>query len=79
MKIVDGKVETSSFRKPNKLSVHWTFTFSERYKRNAINGDLNRFDQISINFDHEKTITEKYRSAGFLTRFIPSAMLRRGI
>ena len=42
IKIVDGKGETSVSRKPNKMPVHWTSKVPKRYKRNAINGDLNR-------------------------------------
>ena len=67
---VDGKVETSVYRKPNKMPVHWTSKVPKRYKRNAINGDLNGPYQISMNFYHEKEIIrEKYHLAGFSTRF----------
>ena len=41
--------------------IQWTSKVPKRFKRNAINGDLNRSYQISMNFDHEKeTIREKY-------------------
>ena len=46
MKIVDGKVETSVYRKSNNIPVHWTSKVPRRYKRNAINGDLNRSYQL---------------------------------
>ena len=53
------------------MPVHWTSKVSKRYKRNAVNGDLNRSYQISINFDHEKeTIRQKYWLAGFPDRFV---------
>ena len=71
IKIVDGKVETSVCRKPNKMPVHWTSKVPKRYKRNTINGALNRSYQISMNFDYEKKIIrEKYHLAGFPTRFV---------
>ena len=40
IKIVNGKVETSVYRKPNKMPVHWTSKVPKRYKRNLINDDL---------------------------------------
>ena len=53
------------------MPVHWTSKVPKCYKRNAINGDLNRSYQISMNFDHEKEIiSEKYHLAGFPTRFV---------
>ena len=57
------------------MPVHWTSKVPKRYKRNAINGDLNRSYQISMNFDHEKEIIrEKYHLAGFPTRFVDSVI-----
>ena len=38
---MNGKVETSVYRKPNKIPVQWKSKVPKRYKRNAINGDLN--------------------------------------
>ena len=74
LKIVNGKVETSVYMKPNKMPVHWTFKVPKRYNRNAINGDLNRSYQISMNFDHEKEIIRgKYHLAGFPTGFVDNA------
>ena len=61
----------SVYRNPNKIPVHWTSKVPKRYKRNAINGDLKRSYQISMNFDHEKeTIREKHRLASFRTTFV---------
>ena len=61
IKIDNGKVETSVYWKQNKMPVHWTSKVPKCYKRNAINGDLNRSYQISMNLDHEKEIIrEKY-------------------
>ena len=57
------------------MPVHWTSKVPKRYKRNAINGDLNRSYQISINFDHEKEIIrEKYHLAGFPTTFVDNVI-----
>ena len=51
MEIVDGKVTTSVYRKPNKLPIHCSSRVPKRYKRNTINGDLNRSYRISMNFE----------------------------
>ena len=57
------------------MPVHWPFKVPKRCKRNAINGDLNRSYQISMNFNHEKEIIrEKYHLAGFPTRFVDSVI-----
>ena len=40
IKIFNGKVKTSVYRKPNKMPVHWTSKVPKRYKRNLINDDL---------------------------------------
>ena len=69
IKIVDGKVNMSVYRKPNKMPVHWTSQVPQRYKRNVINGDLNQSYQITVNFDNEReTLREKYSLAGFPVR-----------
>ena len=41
IKIVNGKVETSVYRKPNKIPAHWTPKVPKRHERNVINGNLN--------------------------------------
>ena len=71
MKIHDDKAETTVYRKPNVMSIHWTSRVPRCYdKMNTINGDLNRSFQISMNFEQEKErIREKYRLAAFLTDF----------
>ena len=57
------------------MPVHWTSKVPKRYKRNTINGDLNRSHQISMNFDHEKEIIrEKYHLACFPTRFVDNVI-----
>ena len=57
------------------MPVHWTSKIPKRYKRNAINGDLNRSYRISMKVDHEKEIIrEKYHLAGFPTRFVDSVI-----
>ena len=67
IKIVNGKVERSVYRKPYKMPVHWIFKVPKRYKRNAINGDLNRSYQIGMNFDHDNL-------ADFPTRFVDNVI-----
>ena len=57
------------------MPVHSKSKVQKRYKRIAINGDLNRSYQMSMNFDHDKeTIRGKYRSAGFPTRFVDNVI-----
>ena len=57
------------------MPVHWTSKVPKRYTMNAVNGELNRSYQISMNFDYEKeTIREKYHSAGFPTKFIDNVI-----
>ncbi len=69
----DNGVSTSVYRKPNKLPSHWTSQVPKRYKRNAINGDLNRSHRISMNFENEKAnIMNKFKKAGFPVRFTKS-------
>ena len=76
IKIVDGKDETSVYRQPNKMSIHWTTIVPKKgIKGTPVNGDVNRFYQISMKFEHEKeTFREKYRSAGFSTKFVGNAI-----
>ena len=61
--------------KPNKLPTHWSSKVPKRYKRNAINSDLNRSHRISMNFTAEKEIIrDKFNNAGFPVRFIESVI-----
>ena len=69
IKIVNSKVETSVYRKPNKMSVHWTSKVPKHFKKSRINSDPNQSYQISMNFDHGKETTDKYDLPGFPTRF----------
>ena len=41
IKLVDVKIETSAFKKTNIMPIHGTSKIPERYKKNAITGDLN--------------------------------------
>ena len=66
---------TSIHRKPNKMATHWSSQIPKRYKRNAINGDLNRSYRIGMDFDLEKQmIRTKFKNAGFPTRFTESVI-----
>lgn len=72
---VNEKVRTSVHRKPNKMATHWSSQIPKRYKRNAINGDLNRSYRIGMNFEFEKqVIRTKFKNAGFPTRFTESVI-----
>ena len=69
----DNKISTSVHRKVNKLPSHWTSQVPKRYKRNAINGDLNRSYRIGQDFNYEKgKIMSKFTRAGFPVRFTNS-------
>ena len=73
--IIDNQIITSVYRKPNKLLTHWSSKIPKKYKRNMINGDLNRSYKISMNFQAEKEIiTKKFLNADFPTRFIHSVI-----
>ena len=66
---------TSVHRKLNKLPTHWSSKVPKRYKRNAINSDLNRSHRISMNFTAEKEIIrDKFNTAGFPVRFVESVI-----
>ena len=71
----DGEIKTYVFRKPASLPTHWSSKVPKRYKRNAINGELNRASKISSDFNSEKRIiTKKYENAGYPPNFIKSVM-----
>ena len=73
--LIDGKAVTSVHRKPNKFPTHWSSKVPKRYKRNAINGDLNRSYRIGNDFTKEKdVIRDKFKNAGFPLRFTESVI-----
>ena len=75
LKVVEGKVITSVYRKPNKLPTHWSSKIPKRYKRNCINADLNRSYRISMDFESEKhKIRDKFIYAGYPSRFTESVI-----
>ena len=56
----DNQIKTKVHRNERKLPVHWTSKIPKRYKRNAINADLNRAARIASTFTEEiPTITQK--------------------
>ena len=56
----DNQIKTKVHRNERKLPVHWTLKIPKRYKRNAINADLNRAAQIASTFTEEiPTIKQK--------------------
>ena len=72
---VNEKVTTSVHRKANKFPTHWSSKVPKRYKRNAINSDLNRSYRIGMHFESEKQIIrEKFSNAGFPIRFTDSVI-----
>ena len=63
----------STFIRKTKLPSPWTSKTPKCYKRNTINGDLNRSKRIPSNFDKEITlIKEKFMKTGYPLRFINS-------
>ena len=46
----DNQIKTKVHRNERKLPVHWTSKIPKRYKRNAINTDLNRAARIASIF-----------------------------
>ena len=78
--VIDNKIITSVYRKPNKLPTHWSSKILKRYKRNMISGDLHRSYRISMDFQAEKEIiTKKFLNADtFPIRFIHSVIKQFG-
>ena len=68
-------IKTEVYQKANKFPLHWKLQILKRYKRNGINGDLNRLWRISSKFYHEKNkIRRKFSSAGYPLRFVNSVI-----
>lgn len=73
--LTNGQATTSVHRKQNKHPTHWSSKIPKRYKRNTINGDLNRSYRISSDFTKEKDIIrDKFQKAGYPTRFTESVI-----
>ena len=71
----DNQIKTKVHRNERKLPVHWTSKIPKRYKRNAINADLNRAAQIASTFTEEiPTIKQKFLSADYPPRFVKIAI-----
>ena len=69
----DNQTKTKVHRNESKLLAHWTSKIPKRYKRNAINADLNRAARIASTFTEEiPTIKQKFLSADYPPRFINS-------
>ena len=68
-------IKTEVYQKANKFPLHWKLQILKRYKRNGINGDLNRLWRINSKFYHEKNkIRRKFSSAGYPLRFVNSVI-----
>ena len=71
----DNQIKTKVHRNERKLPVHWTSKIPKRYKRNAINADLNRAARIASTFTEEiPTIKQKFLSADYPPRFVNSVI-----
>ena len=57
--IKNGIIETSVRVKESKIPNHWSSAVPQKYKRNAILGDLHRAHKISSNFELEKQRIKK--------------------
>ena len=68
-------ITTEVYRKKTKLTTHWSSCIPKRYKRNAINGNLNRAKRITSNFENEtRKIQQKFLKADYPLAFIKSVM-----
>ena len=57
--------------KESKIPNYWSSTVPKKYKRNAIQGDVQRVHKISSNFEIKKQcIKKKYLSINFSCNFI---------
>ena len=66
-------ISTSVYRSDKKLPAHWSSKVPKRYKRNAVNSDLNRAKNIASSFQNELTnIRQKFKKAGYPIRFTES-------
>ena len=71
----DNQIKTKVHRNERKLPVHWTSKIRKRYKRNAINADLNRAARIASTFTEAiPTIKQKFLSPDYPPRFVNSAI-----
>ena len=72
-RVKNGITETSVVIKEFKIPNHWSSAFPEKYKRNAILGDLHSAHKISSNFELKKScIKKKYLSVNFPYNIIQS-------
>ena len=75
IKLENGNVTTEVYRKPRKFPPPWSSHIPKRYKRNIINGDLNRAYRISTNFEQEKTLIKaKFCKANYPFRYVQSVV-----
>ena len=73
--INNGDITTEVYRKPRKFPPPWSSHIPKRYKRNIINGDLNRAYRISTDFEKEKDrIKTKFCKANYPFRYVQSVI-----
>ena len=71
----DNQIKTNVHRNERKLPVHWTSKIPKRYKRNAINADLNKAVRITSTFTEEiPTVKRKFLNADYSPTFVNSAI-----
>ena len=69
------EIETKVYNKSKKLPVHWSSKIPNRYKRNAITGELHKTERTADDLIFEaKRITKKFLSASFPNNFIRNAI-----
>ena len=69
------EIETSVVIKKSKVPNHWSSAVPLRYKRNAINGDLNRAKHIASDFQSEVVrVKQKYTNVNFPINFTQSVI-----
>ena len=71
----DNQIKTKVHRNERKFPVHWTSKIPKRYKRNAINADLNRAARVASTFTEEiPTIKQKFLNSDYPPRFVNSVI-----
>ena len=75
--IYEKKIQTSVYRSDNKLPNHWNSKVPKKYKRNAINADLDRSIRIASDMEKEITIVKKkFKKAGFTVSVIRHSTIK---
>ena len=71
----NNEIKTQALAKRSMYPVHWSSKVPFRYRKNVINGELQRAKKISSNFQSEiARIKAKFLNAGFPHKVIESTI-----